>query len=83
MHSKDDHTNAGILLREMMQDVKPAAVGHRDIEQHDVGFEIVDQFDCFTALAGFADDSHAFDLFNKRSNPRANERVVIGYEYAD
>jgi hypothetical protein len=74
---QDDNFNLRVLFSYLVQDFKAAAVRHGDIKQHEVGSELSDEIECFTALAGFAYDEHSIDFFDESPNASAHERVVV------
>jgi hypothetical protein len=62
----------------LIENLKASAVRHGDIEKHEIGSELANEFQRFTSLAGFTDYHHSFNLFDEYPNSSANQRVVIG-----
>ena len=62
MHSENDHSRIGKFLR-LRQHSEAARLRHTDVQQYEVRLQFLDQFESFSAIAGFGDHFDAFNLF--------------------
>jgi len=83
MDRQNNYADLGKLFFNLGQDLKSTAIGHGEIEEHEVGSEFFDEFQGFTALARFAHNHQAFDFFYEGSKACAHQRVVIGDQHTD
>src|SRR5581483_8484209 len=73
----------GRLGVKFFQDVEPAFIGHRDIEQDDIAWLRLEDLEGFIAVAGFGGDGHSGILGNNALQTFADNCMVIDYTYFD
>jgi hypothetical protein len=64
------------------QDIEPAAVGHMDVEQHQVPFLPAQYIQRLVAARGLADRVDRGIRFQELPESRSNHSVIVGDQYS-
>ena len=67
----------------MSQHVEPVEIGQRDVEEHQVGRQLLDRSDRVGAARTLTDDREIRLLAEDCAKPRAGERLVVHYQDAN
>ena len=74
---EDDHLGPGPGLEDLLGRLDAVAPGQLDVDDHDVGLELLDDVDHLAAVSGLADDLDDVDVGHPRLDRVAHDLVVV------
>ena len=83
VHAEDNDFGLGRNAADLRSSFEPAHHGHADIENDEVGMEILDLLDAFPAVFGFATDFQAGLAGEQCADTGADQFVIINNQHAE
>lgn len=74
---REDDRRRRIVFGELARDLQAVDTAHADVEQHEVGLFVVDDFECGFAVAGFTDDLVTREFGQQSAQALARQRFVV------
>ena len=78
----DQHPHARVAGLDVPQDVQAAAVGHVDVEQHEIPILFSQQIERLVAACGLADRVDGGICLQKLLESCPDDRMVVGNQYS-
>jgi hypothetical protein len=69
--------DGGRALAEQLEHFEPRELRHLDVEEHQVGIELLDQLHGLEAVRGLAHDGHVRDLLQVLGEDRAGQGFIV------
>ena len=78
----DQHSHARVARLNVPQDVKTAAIGHVDVEKHEIPILLAQQIERLVAAGGLADRVDGGIRLQKLLETCPDNRMVVGNQYS-